>query len=70
MLNKLTKENLLLFFLQDKIIMISTSGQQPYFILNDEVVYAKEYLHTTEQIQGFITKAYDYLSQVYLTLKP
>lgn len=69
-LNKPTKENVLLFFVQDKIVMISPSGQQPYFILNDEVVYAKEYLHTTEQIQGFITKAYDYLSQVYLTLKP
>lgn len=69
-LNKPTKENFLFFYLQDKIVMISPSGQQPYFILDDKVFYAKEFRHTAEQIQGFISKAYDYLQQAYLKIKP
>jgi hypothetical protein len=68
-LNKSAKENLLFFFVQDKIVMISTSGQQPYLISNDQVVYARQFLHTSEQIQNLIKKSYNLLQQAYEEIK-
>ena len=68
-LDRSTKENLVFFFLQDKIVMISPSGQQPYFLLNDKVAYPTEFNHTSEQIRNFITKGYDYLQEAYGMIK-
>jgi hypothetical protein len=69
-LNKPAKENLLFFYLNDKPVMISPSGQQPYFIRDNRVAYAKQMQHTPEQVQSFIKRAYDYLKQGYERIKP
>jgi hypothetical protein len=69
-LNKPAKENLLFFYLNDKLVMISPSGQQPYFIWDNRVAYAKQMQHTPEQVQRFIKHAYDYLKQGYERIKP
>lgn len=68
-LNKASKENLLFFYLEDKPVMISPTGQQPYFILNDKLVYAKQMRHTPEQIENLIATAYDNLEQGYKKIK-
>jgi hypothetical protein len=59
------KESLIFFYLADKLVMISPSGQQPYFISNDRLVYAAEMRHTNEQIDILITRGYRYLDQGY-----
>jgi replication-associated recombination protein RarA len=64
-LDKSAKENLLFFYLEDKPVMISPSGQQPYFILNDSLVWAAQLKHTPQQIQELIARAYDYLESGY-----
>lgn len=64
-LNKAERENLLFFYQEDKLVMISPSGQQPYFILNDNLVYANQLKHTPEQIQELIARAYTLLETGY-----
>jgi hypothetical protein len=66
-INKTAKENLLFFYQGDKLVMISPSGQEPYFILNDILVFAKQLKHTTGQIQEMIHRAYQYLEQAYIS---
>lgn len=68
-LNRSKKENLLIFYLDDKPIMISPFGQQPYFVLNDSLVYAKQLKHTSEAIKELTTKAYVLLEQGYKKIK-
>jgi hypothetical protein len=68
-LNKAQKENLIFFYLEDKAVMIWPSGQEPYYILNDRLVYGKELKHTTEQIQELVARAYNYLDQGYKRAK-
>src|SRR5688572_6079423 len=68
-LNKVEKENVIFFYLEDRPVMISPSGQQPYFILNDSLVYAKQLKHTPEQIQALIARVYNYLELGYNKVK-
>ena len=68
-LNKAERENLLFFYLEDKPVMISSSGQQPYFILNDNIAYAKQLKHTPEQIQELIARTYKLLETGYKKIK-
>ena len=68
-LNKAKKENLIFFYIEDKPVMISPSGQPPYFILNDSLVYAKQLKHTSEQVQELIARAYNYLEFGYNKVK-
>ena len=68
-LNKAEKENLIFFYLEDKLVMISPSGQQPYFILNDSLVYTTQLKHTPEQVQKLIARAYDFLEKGYSKVK-
>lgn len=68
-LNKFLTENLLFFYLIDKPVMISPSGQQPYYIMDDHLAYARRIQHTPEQIQSFITIAYNYLRHGYEKIK-
>lgn len=68
-LNRSAKENLLFFYVEDKPVMISPSGQQPYFILDDRVVYAQQMRHTPDQVQSLIARAYHYLEQGYKKIK-
>lgn len=68
-LNKLAKENLLLFFIDDWLVMIWPSGQRPYYILNDTLVYANQMRHTTEQAQSLIVRAYQLLEKGYTKLR-
>jgi replication-associated recombination protein RarA len=68
-LNKTAHDNLLFFFLEDKLVMLSPSGQQPYFVLNDKIVSAKEMRHTPKQLEAFIAKAYAFLERGYKKIK-
>ncbi|HEU4470792.1 MAG TPA: hypothetical protein VFR58_06915 [Flavisolibacter sp.] len=68
-LNKAQEENLIFFYLDDKLVMISPSGQQPYFILNDSLVYAEQVLHTSGQIRELTARAYNCLGQGYIGIR-
>lgn len=68
-LDKDEKQNLLFFFLEGKLVMLSPSGQQPYLVLNDKVVSGKEMKHTPKEFQVLIAKAYAFLERGYKKIK-
>jgi hypothetical protein len=56
------------YYLNDSIVMISPVGQQPYYILSNNLVYSKERRHSLEKIQSLIAMANEYLLQAYKKL--
>ena len=68
--NKWIKKNIMFFFVNDKIAMISPSGRDPYYILEDGVVYPNDNeLYDGGDILYWKDKANIYLKQAYKKIK-
>jgi hypothetical protein len=53
------------FYINDDLVMTSPMGQQPYYVFDGNLVFAKEKQHTAEEIQSLIKKGNEYLLQAY-----